>query len=296
MSSRGSIGLVCLLIVSLLLVVCQSTYTLLAADYRYIKTYIRQKQVVYAVSSGLQALERATSGLAIDVSVSVDERLLPNDTLSVSMSSYNSSGVKWLVCKGTSEDIELSMVQGVFSVPSSESNLYEHTLVSNIFRIDPTTVLEGSTQDYTAMDKGDFVEFDVANYARYAFATPSSDGWSAGLGRSVFVEPLSGSMRLPNNRTVRGTAVFVSYGDITVGAGSTYPDRLQLLANGNIIIGSNVRLDNVLIVAGNSVQVSQGSRVSGKILARKGIVVEKNTLIRDLPKEKLTIATDKYLW
>lgn len=298
MNTRGSIGLICILVVTLLVLLCQSLYNLAAADYRYLKNYVRQRQVVYAVSSGLQALERAnySANTNTNIYMTTTETLLPDDTMAITMSTYNKNGIEWLVCQGSAGDIAINMVQGLFALPNSRSDLAAHNLCSTIFNIDPTATIEGSSYNYLTNGDGSFVDFDIATYARYAFVQPGTDEWKIGLGRNVFTDPLGGSLTLPGGRIIRGWAVFASQGDITVAAGGNYPDRLQLIANGNIIVEGNAKLDNVFILAGNSVKISQGSKINGKIFARRGIVVEKNVTIKNLPAEQLVISTDKYLW
>lgn len=296
MNKRGSIGLVCILTVALIVLLCQSMYTLIAADYRYLKNYIRQRQAVYAATSGLQALERAASYSSTDININMQESLLPDDILTVTMSSYSLDGVRWLLCKSSSDGIEVNMVQGILDLPNKNSALYNHNLVGSIFNIEPTASIEGSVQNYLQLTDGSFVKINIAAYARHAFVLPDAEGWKMGLGRSVFVDPLGSSLLLPSSITIRGSGVFASYSDITIGAGSSYPDKMQFVANGNIVVGSNVRLDNVFILSGNTVKISQGSRVSGKIFAQRGIIVEQNVVIKDLPIADLAIRTDKYLW
>lgn len=297
MNNRGSIGLVCLLITTLLLLLCQSLYAMLAADYQYIKSYVRQRQVVYAVTSGIQVLERLSAGSSTDLSLNLLENLPPDELLHIDLNTYQQNGVQWLVAKGSIAEMEIVMVQGLFTLPDNKSNLYNYCLVSNIFNIDPTASVEAAgICNYQSQGNGSFVNWDIAAYARYAFLPPDKDGWQAGLGKNVFADPSGASLSLPANRSLRGSAVFTSYGDITIGAGSSYPDGMQFIANGNIIVESNVRLDKVFILAGNSVKISRGSLVTGKVFARRGIVIESKAQVKDVPAANLRLSTDKYLW
>lgn len=296
MKNKGSIGLVCLLIVAVTLLLCQSLYTTLAADYRYTRTYVRQKQVVYAVTSALQVLERTHAQTDTDIQSSLIEQLPPHDLLELELNTYNHSGIKWLVSKGKLADMEITMVKAICSLPEAKSVLYSYGVVSAIFNIDPTANLDAtSMQNYKTAADGSFVNFNLADYSRYAFALPDNDGWKAGIGRNIFVDRSGSKLELAT-RTVRGSGVFVSYGDIVIKANSNYPERTQFITNGNVIVESNVKLDNTFILAGMAVKISQGSKISGKIFARNGVILEKNTVIKDLSATDLTITTDKYLW
>ena len=296
MNNKGSIGLVCLLIVAVTLLLCQSLYTTLAADYRYTRTYVRQKQLVYAVSSALQALEEKHGQVATDVKSSLREQLPPHDLLELELSTYNHSGIKWLVSKGKLADMEITMVKAICALPTATSSLYNYGLVSASFNIDPTADLNAtSTQNYKTYADGSFVAFNLTDYTRYAFVLPDSDGWKAGIGNNIFADRSGSKLELAT-RTVSGSGVFISYGDIVIKSGSHYPQRTQFITDGNVIVESNVKLDNTFILAGMAVKISQGSKITGKIFARSGIIIEKNTVIKDLPVADLTITTDKYLW
>lgn len=297
MRDRGSIGLICLLIVSLILIFGQSLYSMLATNYRYIKTYVRQRQAVYAVSSGIEFLDRVQKQTNTEIRTTMREELLPNDILDVALNTYTYNGVRWLVSNAKIADINITMVKGICNLPDATSSLYDYGIVSNVINIDPTASIDAnSVKNYKTHADGSFLNFNPGDYTKYAFLPPETDDWRNGIGKNVFSEYDGYSFKLPSSKTIRGSGVFVSYNDIIIGKGSSYPDQTQFITNGNVIVEADVKLNNTFILAGMGVRISQGSRVSGKIFARSAIAIEKNTVIKDLPATELSIFTDKYVW
>lgn len=81
-----------------------------------------------------------------------------------------------------------------------------------------------------------------------------------------------------SGRKYYGSTVFTTSGSISLGNGCSFPDRVVFISEkGSIDIGSNVQLDNVIIIAKNKVKIGDGCRIKGVIYA-DSISIEGNSV------------------
>lgn len=291
---RGFIGIVCVVVTAVVLLITNSVYGMIAADYKYAKTSLRQQQCVQAAVSSLESLERR--GLFEgDFHVVQSESLPPDDNLQVVLQSVRDDNVVWLSSQARIADVEVRLLKTWADVPQVEHDFYNYDLVSKQFNIAVGANVENAQRLNYASTGGEFLRVNTANYARHAFVMPTGELWSSGVGRNIYYDNQNSNVHLVNTIEVKGSSAFVSEGSIYVGAGSKYRELTHFIANGNVVVEPNVQLDRVVIVAGAAVKLSRGSRVQGKIIARNGIIIESGAKFSGMPNENLQIVTDKYI-
>lgn len=69
-------------------------------------------------------------------------------------------------------------------------------------------------------------------------------------------------------RKFYGSTVFASSGSISIGNSCVFPDRIIFISErGSIDIGSNVQMNNAIVIAKNKVRIGEGCRIKGVIYA-----------------------------
>ena len=94
---------------------------------------------------------------------------------------------------------------------------------------------------------------------------------------------------------MRGQTLLAKQGFITIPAGSQFPDRLVLISeNGDITLGSNVKLSQALIMAKGTVTIGAGSSINGFVLANNIVLKGDVALTPDIGAAA-PIATPAYI-
>ena len=296
-NQKGFIGIVCIVLTAGLLLVASSIHGLIAADYKYTKTYLRQKQCVQAAMTGIVSLEKTLNidnaeGFVRQWEVS----LPPDEHMLTTMSAEKDKNVLWLSCRAMIADMDVNVVKAFVSLPFKEHDFYNYDLVSKVFNISPQANVRGATTLNYATVGFVYPEVDVQAYQRYARLMPDAETWRTGVGNNVFYDYRQNNVRLVELLEVKGSSVFVSEHSMTIGTGSRYPQTTHFIANGNVVVERNVVLSNVFILSGAAVKLSEGSRVQGKIFAKNGIIVEKNAEFSGVGSADLNIVTDRYVY
>lgn len=103
------------------------------------------------------------------------------------------------------------------------------------------------------------------------------------------------TLSLGSSKGLRGKTLLAKQGFINIPAGSQFPDRLVLISeNGDITLGSNVKLSQALIMAKGTVTIGAGSSINGFVLANNIVVKGNVTLTPDIGATA-PIATPAYV-
>lgn len=296
-NQKGFIGIVCIVLTAGLLLVVGSIHGLIAADYKYTKTYLRQKQCVQAAMSGIVSLEKVVSKDNAEGFVRQWEVSLPPDEhLITTMSVDKDKNVLWLSCRAVIADMDVNVVKGFVGLPFNNHDFYNYDLVSKVFNISPQANVRGATTLNYAARGFAYPELEVQSYQRYARLMPDAEIWRTGVGNNVFYDYRQNNVRLVDLVEVNGSSVFVSEHSMAIGTGSRYPQPTHFIANGNVVVERNVVLSNAFILSGAAVKLSEGSRVKGKIFAKNGIIIERNAEFSGVGSTDLSIVTDRYIY
>ena len=103
------------------------------------------------------------------------------------------------------------------------------------------------------------------------------------------------TLSLGSSKGLRGQTLLAKQGFITIPAGSQFPDRLVLISeNGDITLGSNVKLSQALIMAKGTVTIGAGSSINGFVLANNIVLKGDVALTPDIGAAA-PIATPAYI-
>jgi hypothetical protein len=122
----------------------------------------------------------------------------------------------------------------------------------------------------------------------------TADDFSEGLKGYLYVGKDS-TYFIPSGFRINGTGVFYNQGDIQVGAGSAFRDRVWLLSTKNIYLGDNVRLPNAFLFAQGSIKVGRNVEVCGIMIARNNIDMDASSIIRGNEQVVQTFITPSYI-
>lgn len=125
-----------------------------------------------------------------------------------------------------------------------------------------------------------FPQFSVRNIAVWASTDfPSvSELQRDGLGGWIYLS--RERMTLPKRLTVNGNGILAFADDITISDDSAFTGRIILLADGNVHIGSRVRMENAFLLCRKKLTIGSDSFINGAVMVQQDAQFGKGTEIK----------------
>ena len=306
----GNIGIFCLLISLGLLTLTWSTYQLLVADYKNLKVEIRQQQLFQITNSLMDCLNGCLeTDSEIKDSWELDDAV-EQEKIKVTVNLMQQKNVVWLSVRASSGACYLNIIKALAQPPEAQSVFYNYNAVARQINLSSTAIVNKqqvaeyyenappTTGENSGLPqiKTAFLNFDIKNYAKYAFLFPTAETLEYGLANNIFFDEQGAIYYFPPRQTVCGAGLFARRGDILLGRHTYFPDQLIIISNGNIVLEEGVNVAQGLLIAGGNIELAKNVKFRGKIFARNRLSIASGVELKDINTEQLIFRTNKYLW
>lgn len=284
MKSRcGNIGIFCLLISLGLLTLTWSTYQLLVADYKNLKVEIRQQQLFQITNSLMDCLNGCLeTDSEIKDSWELDDAV-EQEKIKVTVNLMQQKNVVWLSVRASSGACYLNIIKALAQPPEAQSVFYNYIAVARQINLSSTAIVNKqqvaeyyenappTTGEGSGLPqiKTAFLNFDIKNYAKYAFLFLTAETLEYGLANNIFFDEQGAIYYFPR-QTVCGA--LARRGDILLGRHTYFPDQLIIISNGNIVL-EEVNVAQGLLIAGGNIELAKNVKFRGKIFARNRLSI-----------------------
>ncbi len=294
-SEKGAIGLPCVVLALVLLLCAQLVLLYAGSAYERELDYIRMQQLRQLCSSVFLAKNDALQPAGEELCY---EGTLQPGKLAVKVtcqSTYSADGqANFLEVKASAADVgavqHLCRLQVGFS-PTLQEMAAASCLAAR--KLEGADYLSQAAL-YTSVEE---VKLPEVSFLKgkcpnaISQKTVEDEGFSS---RFYYINTNS-TLSLGSSNGLRGQTLLVKQGFITIPAGSRFPDRLVLISeNGDITLGSNVKLSQALIMAKGTVTIGAGSSINGFVLANN-IVLKGNVTLTPDTGATASIATPAYV-
>ncbi|MBQ8919737.1 MAG: hypothetical protein IJ056_06505 [Acidaminococcaceae bacterium] len=124
-----------------------------------------------------------------------------------------------------------------------------------------------------------FPQFSVGNIAVWASTDFPSALELQRDGLSGWFYLSRDRLTLPARLAVNGDGILAFADNITIGDDSVFTGRIVLVADGNVHVGSRVRMENVLLLCKRTLTVGSDSFINGAVMVQQDAVIGKGTKI-----------------
>lgn len=294
-SERGAIGLPCVVLALVLLLCAQLVLLYSGTAYERELDFIRGRQLRQLCASIFCAKSEALQPAGEELCY---EGILQPGKLAVQatcQSTYSTDGLmNFLEVKASAADVgavqHLCRLQVNFSPVLQEMATASCLASRKLEGVDylSRAALYTSIEEVT-LPEVSFLKGKCPN--AIAQKTVEDEGFSS---RFYYITTNS-TLSLGSSKGLRGQTLLAKQGFITIPAGSQFPDRLVLISeNGDITLGSNVKLSQALIMAKGTVTIGAGSSINGFVLANN-IVLKGNVTLTPDTGATASIATPAYV-
>ena len=271
-NERGSITLPCIIIAAIMLALASSLLVFTTREYEHTRSYVRSRQLRLLTLSTLEQAERFADGRQ----VLLEKIFLPDkDKVVLILNKTQSSDglIKQaeVLAEGARHNGAMQgFKQQKFQLaPEQQALVREYAMIGKRF-----TGLEHLDAEarYIQAQEVSLPQVDFMQEALNSSVTANNiaiDGFS-----SAFYY-INGTFTFPSGgKTLSGSTVFVTRGNMLINANTRFPGRVALISHkGMITINKNCRFDNALLMAQSGVYLKEGCSFTGCIIA-PSIVIE----------------------
>ena len=270
-NERGSITLPCIIIAAIMLALASSLLVFTTREYEHTRSYVRSRQLRLLTLSTLEQAERFADGRQ----VLLEKIFLPDkDKVVLILNKTQSSDglIKQaeVLAEATRHNGAMQGFRQLkFQLASEQQALVrEYAMIGKRF-----TGLEHLDAEARYIQAQEVslpqVSFMEALNSSVTANNIAIDGFS-----SAFYY-INGTFTFPSGgKTLSGSTVFVTRGNMLINANTRFPGRVALISHkGMITINKNCRFDNALLMAQSGVYLKEGCNFTGCIIA-PSIVVE----------------------
>ncbi len=271
----------------LLLLVCSgmalSLVRIVTQETEYMRETIRLRQLETIVQSFMRTALRQEDRTGITETVYQTEPLFPGKepvNIRVAVHRDHSVGLRFL--QVTAEDSR----KNEFALRQCRVDFPE-TLIQSVLR-NSFALAGGAEQGGPEEEDGSVTSTsDGAVFPQFSaeeIAVWASTGFPTALelqrdGLSGWMYYSRDRVSLPKGLTVQGSGIFLFADDAVFADNSVFTDRIIVLADRNLNIGSNVRLEKALLLCQGKLTVGTGSFINGAVLARQPVNLGNQTVI-----------------
>lgn len=283
--SQGSISVLLLIVCTFILLSAQLALYMTSNEYKRTLEDLRRRQLRLLCYSAIEAVD--TSVLTEGTGCLADAVLEPGgDAAKLTYVSEHSSDNCFYGLELKAEDksgLVSRLSRYDFFLPEKLAQLGRQYPLIYKNRIVGTEYLSGSDV-YTSNEE---VLVPQVEFLRNVGLSPVNDESITKKGfnsRFYYVKDKSSgrNFTFSSGSIFYGSTVFGCQGNIKIGADSKFPGRMVFIARkGNVELGSNVQMDNVVIIADNTVSVGAGCRIKGVIYADTIRIKGKAVFLKD---------------
>lgn len=281
---RGSISLVCLIIVLILLGIVQVMLHWSMQENRRACDYLRNVQLRILCGSVFNG--KRDELLPYGEKQCYKGLLQPNDDIVTvtCKSSYSSDELINFLEVSAAAANHVGAVQRLRRInvrfPQEQQRIAsEYALASCI--LEGQEYLAEKTI-YTSLEEVKLPQIDFLKKKCPSTLTVKSveeEGFNA---RFYFLEDNNTILQLGSSKPAKGDTLIASQRDVNISANSVFPNRLVLIGSKSIIIGENVKLENVVIMAKDTVRINSGCQINGFITAKRIVLTGVSEFSRNI--------------
>jgi len=259
----------------LFLVVCSgiilSLIRIVLQEAEIVKETIRRKQMETITQSLMQTILQQEETTAVNGGMYSLPSLMPGNTdvtIYVTVERNFSLGLRFLQIKAEDND------QNSFSLRQCRIDFPE-PLVNNIMQY--TLDLSGTSGQERPAEKKETITSEPDGAAFPQFSVKDIAGWaSAGLPAALEMQRdglyggtyFSGvKVSLPKGITVHGSGIVLCTEELEIADNSIFTDRIIILADKDVHIGSHVKLEKALLLCRGKLTVGTDSTINGAVMA-----------------------------
>jgi hypothetical protein len=294
-SERGAIGLPCVVLALVLLLCAQLVLLYAGKAYERELDFIRGQQLRQLCASIFLAKSEALQPAGEELCY---EGMLQPGKLVVQatcQSRYSTDGqVNFLEVKASAADV--GAVQHMCRLQVNFSTSLQKMAAASCLA---ARKLEGAdylsqAALYTSIEEVTLPEVSFLK-GRCPNAVNQKTVEEEGFSSRFYYINTNSTLSLGSSKGLRGQTLLAKQGFITIPAGAQFPDRLVLISeNGDITLGSNVKLSQALVMAKGTVTIGAGSSINGFVLANN-IVLKGNVALTPDIGATASIATPAYV-
>lgn len=270
-SERGSITLPCIIVAMLLLALATGLLALVTREYEHTRSFVRNRQLrVLAVSTLAQA-ERFGAGRQ----VLLERAFYPDKekvvvTLEKTQSNDGLIRQAEVLAEAAKHTGALQRFRQLHFQLADEQKLLARDYAMIGKRITGTEYLDAEARYIQAQE----VSLPQVSFMQALNSSVTASGLATdGLSSAFYY--INGTFSFPTGgKTIAGSTVFVTSGNMLINANTRFTGRVALISQkGMITISKNCRFDNALIMAQSGVLLKAGCNITGCIIA-PSIVIE----------------------